>query len=209
MGISMGASSLIARRLGAKNREGAAGRLTGAITLFFIVSGITTIICMLGLNFLMQLFGATGEVLTLCRSYMFVETAFQFMNFLLMVLAEIVRAEGNPVLASTSQAVSGIVNCIADPILGFGWGFIPRMGMAGFALATTIGRAIGVAMLLAYILSGKSTYRFKLRYFIPNFKLAYEIYRVGASMTVRLIAGAISQIIAPAPRHLLGHYPSP
>lgn len=68
--------------------------------------------------------------------------------------------------------------------------------MAGFALATSVGRAIGASILLVYLFSGRSAYRFKPSYFLPNLKIAAEIYRVGISMTSRMIGGSISQIIA-------------
>jgi len=128
--------------------------------------------------------------------YMLVETACISVDFLLIVLAELVRVEGNPMLSSASTIVAGLLNCVFDPLLAFGWGPFPKMGIAGLAVATTVGRSIGIAMLVYYLVSKKSIYRFKLSYFKPDFHLVKEIYRVGVSMTLRLVGASISQIIA-------------
>ncbi len=195
-GIGMGASSLIARRLGAGDKEGANRAASGSITLFATVSIIVAVISLLNLKFLLRLFGADDNVLPPAMSYMTVETAFMPLDFLLMLLAELVRVEGNPRLASASMITAGVMNCIWDPLLGFGIGPFPELGMAGFAFATSIGRGIAVSILLIYIISGKSSYRFKASYFRPSLKVASDIYGVGASMTVRMAGTSVAQIIA-------------
>ena len=119
-----------------------------------------------------------------------------FLNFLLIVLAELVRVEGNPLLSSSASIVAGLLNCVFDPLFAFGWGPFPRLGIAGLAVATTVGRVIGIAILIYYLVSKKSIYQFKLSYFKPDFRIVKEIYRVGTSMTLRMVGGSISQIIA-------------
>jgi len=196
MGIGVGAASLISRRLGAGNREEANRAAGGAITLFLMVSAVVTFVCLANLETFLRLFGADQSVLPLAKSYMIIETSFIALDFLIIVLAELVRTEGNPVLASGAMITSAVMNCIWDPILIFGIGPFPRVGIAGAAWATSVGRAIGASILLVYLFSGKSAYRFKLGYFRPNLKIATEIYRVGMSMTVRMMGGSISQIVA-------------
>lgn len=196
LGISVGASSLISRRLGAKE-HGEANRVAAVtITTFIIYASVITLICLPSLQFLLRMFGANDEVMPYAMSYMTVETAFILINFALVVLAELVRAEGNPILSSTASIVSALMNCIWDPILGFGIGPFPRMGMAGFALATTVGRGIGVLILLIYLISGKSSYRFKPSYFLPNLKIIGEIYRIGVSSILRTTLDATAWGIA-------------
>jgi putative MATE family efflux protein len=196
VGVGVGASSLISRRLGSGNKEEADRAAGAAITTFLIISALITGIFIWNLDFFLRLFGANENVLPLARGYMIVETAFIALDFIVLVLVELVRVGGNPTLASAAMVTSGIMNCIWDPILGFGWGPFPAMGMAGFALATSVGRAFAFVMLVYYLLSGKSVFRFKPAHFIPNFKIAVDIYRVGASMTLRMAAGSISQTIA-------------
>ncbi len=196
MGVGVGAASLIARRLGAGNKEGADRAAAGAITTFLIVALVATAIFLVTQEYLLRAFGASDEVLSLAMDYMIVETGCISLNFLLIVLAELVRVEGNPMLSSASTIVAGLLNCVFDPLLAFGWGPFPKMGIAGLAVATTVGRVIGIAMLVYYLVSKKSIYRFRLSYFKPDFSLVKEIYRVGTSVTLRMIGASISQVIA-------------
>ncbi len=196
MGIGVGAASLIARNLGAgKNEE--VDRVAGcSITLFLIVSVVVPAIFLGNLEFLLRLFGADDSVLPPAQSYMVVETIFIPLNFFLIILAELVRVEGRPVIASVSMITSGVMNCIFDPILIWGLGPFPAFGIAGAAIATSIGRAIGATIIILHLVSGRSRYRLRPSDFFPNPKIIAEIYRVGVAMMVRVNGGSISQIIA-------------
>ncbi len=193
--IGTGAASIIARRLGAGRHEEADRAAANAITTFFLFGGLLTLICLVSLRFLMRVFGASDEVLPHASAYMTVETAFLTVNFLLVVLVDLVRAEGNPVLASSASIVSMLGNIVFDPLLGFGIGPFPRMGMAGFALATSVGRGLGIAILLVYIFSGRSSYHFRPSYFIPDFKVIGEIFRIGTTRFVQQAGQALTRSV--------------
>jgi Na+-driven multidrug efflux pump len=127
---------------------------------------------------------------------MFVETVSLALDFFLVVLVELVRVEGRPMLANASMITASITDLIWSPILVFGVGPFPALGIAGAALGTTIGRGIGVSILLIYFGLGKSIYQFKPSYFLPNPKTVTEIYSVGISQTMHVGGGSISQILA-------------
>ena len=195
-GIGVGTASLIARNLGAGKKE-ETNRVAGcSISFFFIVSFLATIICLIYLEPLLRLFGADDSVLPFAESYMFVETCSIAVDFFLVVLVELVRVGGSPSLASTGMIVASITDLIWSPILVFGIGPFPALGMAGAALGTTIGRGIGVSVLLIYIGLGKSIYQFKPSHFMPNLKTIIDIYSIGLSQTVRAGAASIAQTIA-------------
>jgi Na+-driven multidrug efflux pump len=78
----------------------------------------------------------------------------------------------------------------------FGVGPLPALGIAGAALGTTVGRGVGVSILLVYLGLGKSIYQFKPRHFLPNLGIVTEIYRVGLSQTVRASSASLSLAIA-------------
>jgi putative MATE family efflux protein len=194
-GIAVGSASLVARRLGAGKKDEADRAVCNSITLFFIVSSLATIICLIGLGFLLRLFGATDPVFPYAYSYMFVETCSMPVDFFLVVVAELVRAQGSPAVASAGLILANIADLVWSPILVFGVGPFPALGIAGAALGTLIGRAIGSALLTPY-LAFKTIYRFKIAYFKPDYKTIADIYSVGISSTLRMIAVSISQILA-------------
>ncbi len=193
--IGVGAASLIARNLGAGKREEASKVVCNSISFFFIVSGLMTVICLLNLETLLRLFGADNSVLPFAYSYMFVETCSIAVDFFLAVLVQLVRVGGNPALASAGSITSSITDLIWSPILVFGLGPFPALGIAGAALGTTIGRTVGVSVLLYFGLR-KSIYEFKAKYFVPKLKMLTGIYSIGFSQTVRTGASSISLAIA-------------
>ena len=195
-GIGIGAASLIARNLGAGKKEETNRVVGSSISFFFILSGIITIICLMNLETLLRLFGADDTVLPFAKSYMFVETCSLAVDFFLVVLVELVRIGGSPTIASAGTIIASVMDLIWSPILVFGVGPFPALGIAGAALGTTVGRGFGVLVLLIYLGLGKSIYQFKPSYFLPKLRILTGIYSVGLSQTVRAGSGSISLAIA-------------
>ena len=194
-GTGIGAASLISRRMGAGERE-SANRVAGVtITLTIILGALVAIICLPNLEALLRLFGASESVLPLARSYMSILFSFAILDFFLMVIGVIIIAEGNPVFPSIVMIVSAVVNIALDPVLIFGVGPIPAMGVAGAATATVIGQAIGVIIFIIYLTSRRTSYRFRPSYFLPNLKIMAEIYRVGVASIVRSAAGSVVMVL--------------
>ncbi len=193
MGIAVGTSSLVSRNLGAEKKEEVNRAAGNSITLFFIASALTTAVCLSNLKTLLQLFGASESVLSLAMSYMTVETWFISLDFFLIALVVLVGVQGNPVIASVSMITSGVVSCIFDPILIWGFGPFPAFGIAGAALATSVGRGTGAAIIILYLASGRSRYRLRPSHFLPNFATVTEI-SVRALM-VRVNAAFVAQIL--------------
>ncbi len=134
MGTGIGAASLVGRRLGAENREEANRAACVGITSFFMVGGLLSIICLLTLEPLLRLFGANDAILPLAKSYMLVETGFLVIDFFLTTLAELVRAEGHPAVASAGMVTAGLMNCIWDQFWGSAWAHFRRWGWRGLPL---------------------------------------------------------------------------
>ncbi len=195
-GIGVGSASLIARNLGAGKKEEVNRTVCSSISFFFIVSGLMTVICLMNLETLLRLFGADNSVLPFAMSYMYVETWSIALDFFLVVLVQLVRVGGSPSFASAGTIIASVMDLIWSPILVFGIGPFPALGVAGAALGTTVGRAAGVSVLLAYLGLGKSIYQFKPGYFLPKLRILTGIYSVGFSQTVRTASSSISLGIA-------------
>ncbi|MBA7610527.1 Multidrug export protein MepA [subsurface metagenome] len=194
MGTGVGAASLISRRLGARDQEGANRVASVSIALTVLVGALITLVCLPNLEALLRLFGASGPVLPLAKRYLSILVAFQALNSFLLIIANIIRAEGRPIFSSGGQIISAVTNIALDPILIFGLGPIPAMGVAGAATATVIGRGVGGLIFLFYFISGRTSYRFRPSYFLPKLKILVEIYRVGIASIVRM--SAMSVVVA-------------
>ncbi len=196
MGTGVGAASFISRSLGSGNPAAADRCACVAITLALLTGVLAGIICLSNLAGILRLFGATDAVLAPAKSYLAVLAAFACLHSAVIVIGNLVRAEGRPVVASTAVIVSAITNIILDPILIFGFGPIPRLEVAGAALATVIGHGVGISIFIYYFLTGRSAYRFGFRKFWPDITTISEIYRVGTASIFRM--GALAVVLARA-----------
>ncbi len=141
MGLGIGTSTYVSHALGQSDRREAGRLATQAHLLAF---GIVTILAVAGLLSIGPLFsamGATGKTLPLIRSYMtiwFIGLPFVILPMLGM---NVLQATGDTKIPGTVLTLSVLLNIALDPVLIFGLGPIPHMGIAGAALATVIGRA--------------------------------------------------------------------
>ena len=195
-GTGMGSASLISRCLGAKDQDKASRVAAITITLTILLGLLITAVALPNLETLLSMLGASGSILPLAKSYMSILAATAVITLFAFVITNVVRAEGHPILASTAMIIAAVTNIILDPILIFGLGPIPAMEVSGAAIATVISRGIGGAILLVYLVSRKTSYRFRLHYFIPQLKIVVEIYRVGTASIIRMVAGSIVMVVA-------------
>jgi putative MATE family efflux protein len=196
LGTGTGAASLISRCLGAKDTEGANRGAGTTIGITILIGALITAICLPNLEALLRLFGASGPILNLADDYMSILVSFAVVALLPMTIEAIIRAEGNPMLPAIVMVVSAITNIILDPVLIFGLGPIPAMGIAGAATATVIARGVGTIILIIYLISPRTSFRFRPIYFLPNLKILAKIYRIGIAFTVQRASSSIVMVLA-------------
>ena len=144
LGLSMSTTAMVARRIGEKDANGAAISAVQAIILGLIASAA------LGLPFfflapkLLATMGATPAIIASGTGYTRIALGGSGVVLMLFLNNAIFRGTGDAAIAMRLLWVSNILNLVLDPILIFGLGPIPRMGVTGAALATFTGRGIGV-----------------------------------------------------------------
>lgn len=191
VGTGVGATSLISRYLGAGEPLEASRTAAVSFTLCAFFGIAITAVFLPNLEGMLRLFGARETVMPLAREYMSILVIFSVLNFFPMIIGSIIRAEGNPILPSVTGVISVGLNIALDPVLIFGWGPAPELGIAGAAWATVIARGVGAAILLGYFISGRSSFHFRPGYFIPKIRTLVEIYRVGASQVVQMAGESV------------------
>ncbi len=162
LGISTGAGIMVAQYLGARNHAQAGYVAMQAILLaFFVAIGIGIVGYPLA-DFGLRAVRTTDlEVIQLGTTYIQIILVGISTMFLSMTLGSIFRAGGDAVTPMAVLIVSTIVNIVLDPLLIFGlWNF-PKLGVAGSAYATLIGRGIGVVILLVLCFSGRAPISFR------------------------------------------------
>jgi len=164
IGISMGATAMVSRRIGEKNPEAAAVAAVQAIVLAGIVSFGISILGIIYASDILRLMGASPEVLATGTSYTRILLGSNIVITLLFLLNGIFRGSGDAYLAMHALWIANICNMILDPLLIMGIGPFPELGLQGAAIATMIGRGIGVSYQLYILLTGKSIIHLKLRH---------------------------------------------
>mgnify|MGYP006295095935 FL=1 len=189
MGLSVATTALVSRRIGEKKKKEA-----GEVAFQAILSGffISLLIAIPGVIFSKQfllLMGATESMAE--EGYLFPAILFgsNIVVMLLFIINAVFRSSGDAAISMRVVWFANIINLILDPLLIFGIGPFPEMGLMGAAVATTIGR--GLAVIYQFYLLFKGNYRIKL--YLENLKIRlgvmWKLLKVsGGGMLQNLIA---------------------
>ena len=148
MGIGLGVSSCVSRAIGAQDDDQVKHLATYSLLLTLVVMSVLTLLGLIFLPHLLTALGAEGDTLELARQYLFMLLLFVPLGALPMVSNNAIRATGDTVLPSVIMSVAAVVNLVLDPILIFGWGPIPAMGIRGAALGTGLARMLSMVWAL-------------------------------------------------------------
>jgi putative MATE family efflux protein len=155
IGLSMGTAAIVARRTGEKNFK-AIGDI--AMQAIYISIGIAIVLGLTGIIFAKELLSMMGAGETVVNSgYRFTQIMFggNIVIMLLFLNNAVFRGAGDAAIAMRVLWIANIINIILDPILIFGLGPVPALGVTGAAIATTTGRGIAVLVQLYYLWKGK------------------------------------------------------
>lgn len=180
VGSGVGINSLIARRLGANNQEEADKAASTSIRIGLFNYLIFFII---GLFFTKPFVSGYTEEGT----FIF-DAACQYMSIICMgslfiniqvVLEKVLQSTGNMVAPMICSLTGAIVNIVLDPILIFGLFGMPKMGVAGAAVATVTGQLCGMIIGVSIIIKGEHLVNIKIKGFKMDWKVVGDIYKVG------------------------------
>lgn len=194
MGLGMGATAIVARRVGEQDKEGASRAAVQAIYLGLIISFIISMVGIFYYKEILQLMGASDDVIASSSSYALWMFAGNFTITLLFLINAIFRGAGNAAIAMRALLLANGLNMILDPIFIFGWGPIPAMGVEGAAIATNIGRGIGVLFQLYYLFRGLSLIEIKWNNLAIRAAIIFNVIKVSGGSILQFIIGSASWI---------------
>jgi putative MATE family efflux protein len=178
MGLSLSTTAMVARRIGEKDHEGAAVAGVQAIILGLTVSVVVGVPCLIYAPRLLQLMGASPEIVATGSGYARIALGGSGVVLMLFLNNAIFRGAGDAAIAMRLLWVSNIINLVLDPCLIFGLGPFPRLGVTGAALATVTGRSIGVGYQFYRLLRGSERLRILRRQIRVNFEILWRLVRV-------------------------------
>ncbi len=194
MGLSIAATALVARRVGEKNLEGASR--AGMQTILFAVL-LSIIIAVIGVTFagpILQLMGANAKMVAANIRYTEIMFGGNIVIMLLFLINGIFRGAGDASIAMRSLWIANIANIILCPVLIYGFGPIPALGLKGAAIATTMGRSLGVFYQLYRLFIRKGLLNFYTHQLKPQGELLQQIVRLGSTATLQFLVGSASWV---------------
>ncbi len=187
VGLASAATAMVARRVGEGDAKAAADA-GGQVILLCAMLGL--VIAFVGFNYsgnLLALIGADQAVIETGRHYTTIQLGGAVAVLALFVINGIFRGAGNAAIAMRALWLSNGINIVLDPVLIFGLGPFPEMGVTGAALATVIGRAVGVAYQCWHLFGGTQAVHLRLSSLLPRPRLMGRLIYVAS--------GAIAQFL--------------
>ncbi len=198
IGISMAATALVARRIGEKNNVAAAKAGAQTTSLSVIITIILSVVGFVFAKDILLLMGASEETASYGINYTRILTGGSIVIMLLFLINGIFRGAGDASMAMKSLCIANVANIILCPLLIRGWGPVPAFGLTGAAMATTIGRGIGVLYQLYHLFNGKSVIKMTLAYFKPEWQLIKQVVSIAAPGTFQFLVASGSWIVLTA-----------
>ncbi len=185
--FSMGSAitSAVARAIGAGRREDAAALAVHGLIIAGLVAAVFTAVFLLGGRALYAFMGGSGAILSAAVEYSNAIFAGALAYWVLSTLTSVVRGTGQVGVLAWTYVVAEILHIGLVPLLMFGWGPLPALGITGAGVATVISFTASSVFLAAYLASGRTAVRLSLRAFRPERKLFRDILRTGAPMSLQ------------------------
>ena len=192
VGLAVGTSALLSRSLGQKDKKkvdlvaGQGFLLTACGYLVFLLFGLFFL-----KPYVVSQVGADSLLYTYSMDYLSVICVCSVGVFVQVVCERLLQATGKSVLSMVVQLSGAIVNLILDPILIFGLGSIPAMGVKGAAIATVVGQCIAGAVGIVLNLTCNREITLRVRSLIPNFRLLREMLVIGIPSVCMQAIGSV------------------
>ncbi len=178
LGLALSTTAMVARRIGEKDPEDAAVAGVQGIYLGLAISLAIGIPCVFFAPRLLALMGASHEIVNTGSGYARVALGGCGVLVMLFLNNAVFRGAGDAAIAMRLLWVSNIINLVLDPLLIFGLGPFPKMGVTGAALATFTGRGIGVLYQFYRLMKGTERIRILVRQLRINPQVMFRLMRV-------------------------------
>lgn len=195
MGLAMGTRAIIARFIGAGDRDGANHIAQQA----FVISGVyVVILASIGVFFsepIMSLFGVEADVVSEGAAYMRIMFIGSIAMSFRMMAEGIMQASGDTVTPMRITIFFRVLHAALSPLLIFGIWIFPRMGVSGAAMTNVISQALGGVISFWILFTGRSRLKLSLRNFRLDFGVIWRIVKVGVPAAIMSTERAFADMV--------------
>ena len=191
VGTSVGAGSLISRKLGEGNQEAANNTAVHSVVLCSLTWLVFVLFGIFGSRPFYEIFESNQTIISMGTDYMTIVTVFSLGSFIQVCFEKIFQSTGNMIWPMIIQLVGAVTNIILDPIMIFGLLGLPAMGVAGAAWATVIGQFAGAIVAVVVMKLRDHAIEIRLKGFRFHKKTIKDIYVVGIPTIVMNSIGTV------------------
>lgn len=190
-GTGVGINALLSKSLGEKSFEKANKAAANGVFLAVVSYLVFVVVGLLFTEPFYQSQTTDGDILTYGKQYLTIVCLASLGLFIQIAYERLLQSTGKTMYTMLTQGIGAILNIILDPVLIFGLFGLPKMGVAGAALATVIGQI--VAAVLGIIINNKVNHEIKLKIkgFRPNKAIIGHIYAVGVPSIIMQAIGSL------------------
>ena len=192
IGTGVGTNALLALTLGQGNNKKAARVAGNSLFLGMIIYALCLLFGIFGVNTYISSQTADPEVISMGTSYLRICCVISFGIIFFSLFEKLLQATGCSLYSTIGQVVGAVVNIILDPIMIYGIGPVPEMGVKGAAYATVIGQVASAVLLFIFHMKLNKEFRHDVKYMKPDAKIIKEIYSIGLPA---IIAQALMSIM--------------
>lgn len=194
IGLSIGVTAMVARRIGEKDADGAARTAVQAVALGVGIAAVLGVVAGMVAPGLLRAMGASQAVIDSGSSYTRIMLGANGTVLLLFMINAIFRGAGDAAIAMRVLWLANGINIVLDPTLIFGLGPFPELGVQGAAVATNIGRGTAVLVQL-YVLARVGGRVKVLRHHVAlNLRMMWQLIRLSGTGTFQVFVGTASWI---------------
>ena len=192
IGTGVGTNALLARTLGQGNSKKAAKVAGNSLFLGVIIYVVCLLFGIFGVRAYISSQTVDPEVLEMGVSYLRICCVISFGIIFFSLFEKLLQATGRSLYSTIGQVVGAVVNIILDPIMIYGIGPCPEMGVKGAAYATVIGQVVSAVLLLIFHIKFNKEFEHGAKYMKPDGGIIKEIYKIGLPA---IIAQALMSIM--------------
>ena len=194
MGLSIGATAVVARRTGQHDAEGAARAAAQSIFLGLAVAAAIAIVAAPLAPTLLRLMGASDEIVASGSGFTRVMLAGNATVLLLFLQNAVFRGAGDAAIAMRVLVLGNLLNIVLGPCFIFGVGPFPQLGVTGAAVATNIGRGTAVLYQFVVLVRGRGRIRIARRHLHVDLSTLQTVLRLSGSGTIQILIGTASYV---------------
>jgi putative MATE family efflux protein len=194
IGISFAATAIVARRIGEKDPERASQAAGQIIVIGVTISAAMGVVLSYFAPDILRLMGASEQIVALGSNFARIMLGCNVTVFMIFLINAVFRGAGDAVLAMRTLWLANALNILLGPCFIFGLGPFPELGVAGAAVATNIGRGIGVIYQLWHLAGYHSRIRVRMRHLQPIFADIKSILTTAGNGIAQLLISTTSWV---------------